>query len=125
MPGRVLLTEPCAAPPDSITIGEFMRSEIHGRHPIAKSRNPFTCGLTGKTYSVTESHRRSDLIAKALSKIMGWEPNVDLAWDKVIAVFSFNTVSTCGSPCASDGDGILTRISRRSTTCLSCTRCTV
>ncbi|KAJ4298632.1 hypothetical protein N0V88_003663 [Collariella sp. IMI 366227] len=79
-------------PPDSITIGEFMRSEIYGRRAIAKSRNPFTCGLTGKTYSVTEAHKRSDLIAKALSKIMGWEPNADLPWDKVIAVFSFNTV---------------------------------
>ncbi|KAL2130788.1 hypothetical protein VTI74DRAFT_5949 [Chaetomium olivicolor] len=79
-------------PPDSITIGEFMRSEIYGRRPITKSRNPFTCGLTGKTYSVAEAHKRSDLIAKALSKLMGWEPNADLPWDKVIAVFSFNTV---------------------------------
>ena len=70
-----------------------MRSEIYGRCPIAKSRNPFTCGLTGKTHTVTEAFNRSDLIAKALSKIMGWEPNADLPWDKVIAVFSFNTVS--------------------------------
>jgi hypothetical protein len=70
-----------------------MRNEIYGRRPIAKSRNPFTCGLTGKTYTVTESHQRSDLVAKALSKIMGWEPNVDLPWDKVVGVFSFNTVS--------------------------------
>ena len=83
-----------------------MRSEIHGRHPIAKSRNPFTCGLTGKTHSVTESHRRSDLIAKALSKVMGWEPNVDSPWDKVVAVFSFNTVSARDIPF--DSDGILT-----------------
>ncbi|KAK4102207.1 acetyl-CoA synthetase-like protein [Parathielavia hyrcaniae] len=79
-------------PPDSITVGDFMRSEIYGRRPIAKSRNPFTCGLTGRTYSVPESHRRSDLIAKALSKIMGWEPNADTPWDKVVAVFSFNTI---------------------------------
>ncbi|KAK4042127.1 hypothetical protein C8A01DRAFT_44783 [Parachaetomium inaequale] len=79
-------------PPDSITIGDFMKSEIYGRCPISKSRNPFTCGLTGKTYTVSESHQRSELIAKALSKIMGWEPNADLPWDKVIAVFSFNTI---------------------------------
>jgi hypothetical protein len=70
-----------------------MKSEIYGRCPISKSRNPFTCGLTGKTYTVTESHKRADLIAKALSKVTGWEPNADSPWDKVVAVFSFNTVS--------------------------------
>ena len=70
-----------------------MRSEIYGRYPLAKSRNPFTCGLTGKTFTTAESHRRSDRIARALSNIMGWEPNADLPWDKVVAVFSFNTVS--------------------------------
>ncbi|KAL2180936.1 uncharacterized protein P884DRAFT_216630 [Thermothelomyces heterothallicus CBS 202.75] len=79
-------------PPDSITIGEFMRNEIYGRRPISKSRNPFTCGLTGKTYTAIESYQRSDEIAKALSKIMGWQPNADSPWDKVIAVFSFNTI---------------------------------
>ncbi|KAL2198596.1 hypothetical protein P885DRAFT_32273 [Corynascus similis CBS 632.67] len=79
-------------PPDSVTIGDFMKSEIYGRRPISKSRNPFTCGLTGKTYTVAESHRRSDVLAKALSKIMGWEPNADSPWDKVVAVFSFNTI---------------------------------
>ncbi|KAL2183255.1 acetyl-CoA synthetase-like protein [Thermothelomyces heterothallicus CBS 203.75] len=79
-------------PPDSITIGEFMRNEIYGRRPISKSRNPFTCGLTGKTYTAIESYQRSDEIAKALSKIMGWQPNAESPWDKVIAVFSFNTI---------------------------------
>jgi hypothetical protein len=80
-------------PPDSVTIGEFMRNEIYGRYPVAKSRNPFTCGLTGKTFTLAQSWERSDLVAKALSKIMGWEPNADSPWDKVIAIFSFNTVS--------------------------------
>lgn len=70
-----------------------MKNEIYGRRPIAKSRNPFTCGLTGKTYGVTEQHNRTELLARALSKVMGWEPNVDSPWDKVIAVFSVNTVS--------------------------------
>jgi hypothetical protein len=69
-----------------------MKSETCGRRPIAKSRNLFTCGLTGKTYTVAESHQRTDLIARALSKVMGWEPNTDLPWDKVVAVFSVNTV---------------------------------
>ncbi|KAK1833092.1 hypothetical protein QBC39DRAFT_346771 [Podospora conica] len=79
-------------PPDSISIGDFMKSEIHGRREIAKSRNPFTCGITGKTFTTAEAHRRSDNVAKALSKVMGWEVNVDSPWDKVIGVFSFNTI---------------------------------
>lgn len=70
-----------------------MRSEVHGRRKIAKSRNPFTCGITGRTFTTVEAHRRSDNVAKALSKVMGWQPNVDSPWDKVVGVFSFNTVS--------------------------------
>lgn len=79
-------------PPDSVTVGEFMKSEIYGRRAIAKSRNPYTCGLTGRTYTVEESQNRTELLAKAISKIMGWEPNADSPWDKVIGVFSFNTI---------------------------------
>lgn len=70
-----------------------MRNEAYGRYPIAKSGNPFTCGLTGKTYTATEAFDRCDNLSKGLAKITGWEPNVDSPWDKVIAVFSFNTVS--------------------------------
>ncbi|KAK0749407.1 hypothetical protein B0T18DRAFT_322482 [Schizothecium vesticola] len=79
-------------PPDSISVGDFMRSEIHGRREIAKSRNPFTCGITGRTFTTAEAYRRSDNVAKALSKVMGWEPNVDSPWDKVVGFFSFNTI---------------------------------
>ena len=86
-------TDGLVDPPDSITVGEFMRNEIYGRRPLARSRNPFTCGITGKTRSAAESHERSDLIAQALARVMGWEPNADLPWNKVICVFSLNTVS--------------------------------
>ncbi|KAM7222875.1 hypothetical protein V8F06_001773 [Rhypophila decipiens] len=79
-------------PPDNMTIGQFMRDESCGRYPLAKTQNPFTCGLTGKTYTAAEAFERCDNIAKALAKIMGWEPNVDSPWDKVISVFSFNTI---------------------------------
>ena len=85
-------------PPDSVTIGEFMNSDAYGRFPISKSRNPFTCGLTGKTYTTKESHERSEQLAKALSKIMGWAPNRDSPWDKVIGLFSVNTVCDLNAP---------------------------
>jgi hypothetical protein len=81
-------------PPDSIPIAEFMRNEKYGRHPLAKSRNPFTCGLTGRTYSAAEFFHRSEALAKSLSERMSWNPNEGTAWDKVIGIFSLNTVST-------------------------------
>lgn len=80
-------------PPDSITIGEFVSNEYYGRQPIARSRNPFTCGITGKTYTTAEAIERTELIARALSKIMGWEPNAELPFDKVIGIYSLNHVS--------------------------------
>lgn len=79
-------------PPDSITIEQFMSSEEYGRHPRARSRNPFTCGLTGRTYTVDEFFQRTDFFARALGKRMGWTPNEGTPWEKVIGVFSLNTV---------------------------------
>lgn len=79
-------------PPDSVPIWEFMTDEKTGRHPLAKSRNPLTCGLSGKTYTVTEQVKRTDHLSRALAKRMGWAPNEGTAWDKVAGVFSLNTV---------------------------------
>lgn len=75
-----------------------MRSERYGRCPVAKSRSPFTCGLTGRSYTVNEFFRRSDCLARALSKKMLWAPNEGTCWDKVIAIFSLNTVSSWNGP---------------------------
>ncbi|KAB5547282.1 hypothetical protein GE09DRAFT_206609 [Coniochaeta sp. 2T2.1] len=79
-------------PPDSIPISEFMDNEAYGRHPLSKSRNPFTCGLSGKTYTTAEAFQRRELLARALAKIMGWTPNDGTPWEKVVGVFSFNNI---------------------------------
>lgn len=81
-----------ADPPDSISLHEFMRNETYGRQPISKSRNPFTCGITGKSYSVSEAHQRADFVARALAKRLDFLPNEGVEWDKVVATFSVNTV---------------------------------
>lgn len=79
--------------PDSIPIHEYMLNESYGRQPLNKSRNPFTCGLTGRTYSTAQVHQRCDHLARALGKRTGWAPNDGLtSWDKVVAIFSINTV---------------------------------
>ncbi|KAH8897961.1 acetyl-CoA synthetase-like protein [Thozetella sp. PMI_491] len=79
-------------PPDSIPIAEFMQNEKYGRRPASKSRNPFTCGLTGRTFSVHDFFNRSEYMARSLSKRMGWTPNDGTPWDKVVAIFSVNTI---------------------------------
>ncbi|KAH7137393.1 hypothetical protein B0J13DRAFT_559593 [Dactylonectria estremocensis] len=81
--------------PDSITIAEFMRNEEYGRQPIATSKSPYTCGLTGKTYTAAEVVLREDWMARAISKRLGFDTldATDLTeWDKVVGLFSLNTI---------------------------------
>ncbi|KAI1076956.1 acetyl-CoA synthetase-like protein [Whalleya microplaca] len=79
-------------PPDSIPIHEFWGNERYGRLPLDKSRNPFTCGLTGKTYTTAQMIERYELLARSLAKRMGWRVSEDTPWDKVVGVFSFNSI---------------------------------
>ena len=79
-------------PPDSIPISEFMLDEAYGRHPLHNARPPFTCGLSGTEYSALQVRDRVEKLARALSKELGWQPNSGTEWNKVIGVFSLNTV---------------------------------
>ncbi|KAL0937583.1 AMP-binding enzyme (4-coumarate-CoA ligase) [Colletotrichum truncatum] len=79
-------------PPDSITIAEFMSNEEHGRYPLATSRDPYTCGLTGKSYTASEVKQRTDFLARAIAKKLDFAPNEGTEWDKVIGLYSLNTI---------------------------------
>ena len=79
-------------PPDSIPISDFMFDENYGRYPLGYSRAPFTCGFSGKEYSALEVKERIDYLARGLAKEFGWHPNQGSEWDKIIGVFSVNTV---------------------------------
>ncbi|KAF1960880.1 phenylacetyl-CoA ligase-like protein [Byssothecium circinans] len=79
-------------PPDSITIADFILDEHYGRHPLGYSKPMFTCGLTGKEYSALEVKERVDYLARGLAKELGWAPNRGTEWDKIIGVFSVNTL---------------------------------
>lgn len=79
-------------PPDNIPISEFMLNEKYGRHPLAQSRQPFTCGITGVGYSALQVRDRVEHLARALTKEFGWDPNLGSEWDKVVGIFSLNTV---------------------------------
>lgn len=78
--------------PDDIPVCDLILSEQYGRHAFKKSRNPFTCGLSGKTYSYDVVIDRVNALAAALGKQMGWKVNEGTEWDKVVGIFSVNTV---------------------------------
>jgi hypothetical protein len=69
-----------------------MLDDAYGRHPLKYSRNPFTCGISGRTYTALEMVERTDRLARALSKEIGWQPNQGTEWDKVAGIFALNTV---------------------------------
>jgi hypothetical protein len=69
-----------------------MLDDAYGRFPLKKSRNPFTCGISGRTYSAVEMVDRVEHLARALAKEFGWRPNKGTEWDKVVGIFALNTV---------------------------------
>ncbi|KAK4061949.1 hypothetical protein Trihar35433_9549 [Trichoderma harzianum] len=83
-------------PPDSIPIHEFLfkDEDKYGRYPIANSRPPFTCGITGKSYSAAEVKNRIEWLSAALASELGFEVNSGSEFDKVIGLFSVNTIDT-------------------------------
>lgn len=81
-----------ADPPDTVSINQFMLDDAYGRHPLKDSKNPFTCGISGKTYTGEEVAKRVEWLAQALSKEFAWQPNKGTEWDKVIGIFSLNTL---------------------------------
>jgi hypothetical protein len=81
-------------PPDSIPISDFMLNEEYGRHPLAQSKPPFTCGITGTEYTALQVKDRVNFLARGLANEFGWHPNQGTEWEKVICVFSVNTVGS-------------------------------
>lgn len=69
-----------------------MTDEHYDRHPLGYSNPPFTDGLTGKEYSWFEVKERVDHLARALTNELGMKPNEGTEWDKVVGIFSMNTI---------------------------------
>ncbi|KAH6869190.1 hypothetical protein B0T10DRAFT_418880 [Thelonectria olida] len=82
---------PCD-PPDSISIPEFVNNEKYGRCPIARSRNPFTCSVTGKSFTASQMIEREEYLARAIAQNLGYDAHEGTEWDRVVALFSLNTI---------------------------------
>lgn len=80
--------------PDSVPLHQFMHQEQYGRYPISKSRNPFTCGLTGKSHTTEAFFSRSEYLGRSLAKRLDWTSSGEASpWERVCCVFSLNSVS--------------------------------
>jgi hypothetical protein len=79
-----------------------MQDESYGRMPFKYSKDPFTCGISGRTFNYEQQVERTDALARALSQELGWTVNSSAEWDKVMGVFALNTVRST-SCTATDG----------------------
>lgn len=78
-------------PPDSISVGQFVLGQSPLR-PQSVPRRPFVDGFSGNSYSIAVLQGRVELLARSLSKELGWLPNSGTPWNKVVAIYSLNTV---------------------------------
>ena len=70
-----------------------MNTEKWGRQPFVKSKDPYQCGISGTTYSPKQVTQRVDFLSRAIAKRLGFQLNEGTEWDKVVGLFSMNTVS--------------------------------
>lgn len=82
---------PCAIP-DTSTVGDFVLSGDHSNRPKDSKTSPLICAISGKEYSLEEVGNQVDLVARSLSKELGWLPNKGEPSDKVLGILSFNSV---------------------------------
>jgi acyl-CoA synthetase (AMP-forming)/AMP-acid ligase II len=85
--------------PDSIPIPEFIFSDKYNKNSQYKNNNqddyhPFICAHTSTSYSFPEVRKRVSFLSRALASNLNWHPNKGSEWDKVVAVFSVNTIDT-------------------------------
>ncbi|KAL1959914.1 hypothetical protein VTO42DRAFT_582 [Malbranchea cinnamomea] len=85
-------TVPLNSIPDSIPVCDFILDEQYGRAKLSSSKAPFVWGTVGKGGSAVELPKRVEYLARALAQELGWLPNHGTEWDKIIGVFSLNTV---------------------------------
>ncbi|KAH6632038.1 hypothetical protein F5144DRAFT_592886 [Chaetomium tenue] len=75
--------------PDSIPLGQF---SLAGLNDGSDSDVLLVDGLSGKSYSRADLHQRVECVAGGLAKEFGWSPDEGSPWDKVVAIYSLNTI---------------------------------
>ncbi|KAH8172096.1 AMP-binding enzyme domain-containing protein [Sarocladium implicatum] len=84
-------------PADDVSIPDFLfgpKSEEYGGVQKSKALNPFTDALTGRTFTRDEYHDRYQSLARALAAELGVEVNGEAELEKVIGIYSYNSIDT-------------------------------
>ncbi|OBT84392.1 hypothetical protein VE02_06742 [Pseudogymnoascus sp. 03VT05] len=95
----MVFTPPASSPamleiPDTVTLPDFVLDNKYRSVPHELARNPFTCGLSGKTYTSLEWKDRVGWLARAFQQALGFQVNQGTEWEKVIGIYTLNTVDT-------------------------------
>ncbi|KAL2845911.1 hypothetical protein BJY01DRAFT_177131 [Aspergillus pseudoustus] len=78
--------------PDTITVGDFALQANANLPPQCGGKAPFVDAITGKSYSTKNLLERVDWLSRSLAQELGWSPNEGSPEDKVVAIYSWNTL---------------------------------
>lgn len=79
--------------PDNQLVGDFVVERKHSLYEWSNDKPAVVCALTGKSYTINDVKNRVSNLSKGLSKRLGWSPNSNSPWNKVVGILSYNTVS--------------------------------
>ena len=78
--------------PDSIPLGQVALAGLNGVSEKSATDVLLVDGVSGKSYSRADLNQRVEWLAGGLAKELGWSTNDGSPWDKVVAIYSLNTV---------------------------------
>ena len=79
--------------PDTLSAEDFIFNEHYRSRPLRESKAPFVDGLSGRSYNVHEARQRIDYLSRELSSRLQWHPNTGSPLDKVVAIYTLDSVS--------------------------------
>ncbi|GFF58215.1 4-coumarate--CoA ligase-like 2 [Aspergillus udagawae] len=77
--------------PDSVPVGEFALNQT-GRTASSEEETAFVDGISGTSYAIKTVRQRVEHLARGLGQRLGWSPDSGSPWDKVVAIYSLNTI---------------------------------
>ncbi|KAH6855930.1 hypothetical protein B0I37DRAFT_366142 [Chaetomium sp. MPI-CAGE-AT-0009] len=78
--------------PDSIPLGQVALAGLNSGSEKRASDVLLVDCLSGKSYSRADLNQRVEWLAGGLAKELGWSTNEGSPWDKVVAIYSLNTI---------------------------------
>ncbi|KAK3290800.1 uncharacterized protein B0H64DRAFT_368292 [Chaetomium fimeti] len=78
--------------PDSIPLGQATLAGLNGDSEKSATDVLLVDPISGKSYSRADLKQRVEWLAGGVAKELGWSTNEGSPWDKVVAIYSLNTI---------------------------------